>query len=293
MSDFPFRDLATAAGFAAVAYTLFNALVSFGSGQPLVDWINPHRRNLLPLAGVLVGGAYTLLIRAMYRYHMDLEHLLGRLVHDDQAKPEVIGALSFTMLAAAMVALYFWCRWLFPRDPRTFTPGARDMAAEYRRAMRHYVRWSGQLDYVALCRIDDGRLEKLASVVLPSRVLVARMRRVESMGVPPDAVPAEVADAQVRRWDDLTARVFSEWDRFDTLVLPAKQGGNSLVFFDLQFGGIFIELLPGFRSTGGEVRTFLFAVCVNQAELNAATATRYYAMLSAAIKHIRAGGQKT
>jgi hypothetical protein len=216
------------------------------------------------------------------------------MIRHDQAHPEVIGAVSFGLLAGALIALYFWCRWLFPRDPVTFTPGAKDLAAEYRRAMRHYVKWSKQLDYVVLWRLTGGGPTKVASYHLPARTLVLRLRRVESMHVPERAKAAAVAHDQIARWDELAGRIIANWGNLDELVLPARHGANSLVFFDLQFGGVFIELLPGFQgASGGEIRTFLVAVCVNQAELNAATATRYYAMLSAAIRHIRSGGQKT
>jgi hypothetical protein len=292
MPDFSLRDLAAAVGFAAVAYTLFNALVSFGSGKPLADWINPHRRHLLPLAAVLLLAGYTLLIRAGYRHGADAGSLLRRMVSRDEAGPEVIGAVSCGMLAAALLALYFWCRWLFPRAPVTFTPGAANLPAEYRRAMRHYVRWSGQLDYVVLWRLEGRKAEKVAAQSLAAPALTTRLRRVESIGVPADAKPNEAAATQVTRWDELATRIFADWGHLDDVVLPARQGGNSLVFFDLQFGGVFVELLPGFRAAEGEVRTFLFAVCVNQAELDTASATRYYTMLSAAVRHIRSGGQK-
>ena len=44
------QELLQASGYAALVYLLFSYLVSFGSGRPLVEWINPGRRFLPLLA---------------------------------------------------------------------------------------------------------------------------------------------------------------------------------------------------------------------------------------------------
>ena len=66
-----------------------------------------------------------------------------------------------------------------------------------------------------------------------------------------------------------------------------------LILLDLQFGGVFVEVLQEFSADdGGKVRVFLFAVCLNQSGLDSAAATRFYSLLGRAIRHIRSGGGK-
>lgn len=294
MADFPYRDLASAAGFAAAAYALFNVLVSFGSGRPVAEWINPHRRYLLSMAAVLLVGAGTLLQRASLKYQTPADELLRAMVEREVAKPEVVGAVSFVILAGTAVALYFWCRWLHPRAPTTFSPGAADIRAECRRAMRHYARWSGNLDYTALYMAGPDGPDKAVCHVLPAKTVFARMRRVDSMqGLVADP-PGKAVDAQLARWDELAARLFAQWDGLDALIAPARQGDNVLIVLDAQFGGVFAELLQEFAGPdGAKVRVFLVAVCLDQHGLNTAEAARDYAMLSAAVRHIRTGGGKS
>ena len=90
-TELEFRDLASAAGFAAVAYALFNILVSFGSGRPLAEWINPHRRYLLSLAALLIAGGATLLGRGAARHATAPDALLTDLIRHERAKPEAVG----------------------------------------------------------------------------------------------------------------------------------------------------------------------------------------------------------
>ena len=294
MTDLQIRDLASAAGFAAVAYGLFNVLVSFGSGRPVAEWINPHRRYPLSLAGVVLVTAGGLLYRGALKYQTTPAVLLEALVREERAKPETIGAVSFALLTVTLLVLYGYCRWFHPRDPRSFSPDAPDLKTEYCRAMRHYSRWSRQLDYAALFSVEGDRVEKTVHYALPEREVFARMRRVESMRVEDAAEPAKAVAEQLARWDDLAARCFAQWPALDGLVAPARQGENVLLFFDLQFGGVFVELLQEFGAAGGgKVRVFLFAVCLNQSGLDSAAATRFYSLLGGAIRHIRTGGGKT
>ncbi len=293
MTDLQIRDLASAAGFAAVAYGLFNVLISFGSGRPVAEWINPHRRYLLSLAAVLIVTAVGFLERAALKYHSPPVALLEALVRTEGAKPEVIGAVSFALLAATLVVLYGYCRWFHPRDPATFSPDAPDLRTEYRRAMRHYIRWSRQLDYAALFSVEGDRAEKTVHDALPQKQVFARMRRVEGMKVADGTDPATAVGEQLAGWDALAARCFAQWPALDALVAPARQGENVLILLDLQFGGVFVELLQEFSAAdGSKVRVFLFAVCLNQAGLDSAAATRFYSLLGRAIRHIRSGGGK-
>jgi hypothetical protein len=145
--------------------------------------------------------------------------------------------VSFALLAATLLVLYGSCRFFHPRDPRTFSPDAPDLKAEYRRAMRHYLRWSRQIDYAALFTVAGDRAEKTVHAALPHKALFARMRRVESVNVPEDADPNKVVDDQIARWDGFAARCFAEWPTLDALVAPARHGENVLILFDLQWGG--------------------------------------------------------
>jgi hypothetical protein len=293
MTDFQVRDLASAAGFAAVAYALFNILISFGSGKPLAEWINPHRRYLLSLTAILLVGGATLLARGSARHAMDPDALLLDLIREEKAKAEAVGAVSFALFAVTLVVLYFWCRWILPRDPSSFSPGARDLRAEYRRAMKHYLRWCRQLDYAAVFSVEGGKVEKQAFVTLPAKAVFTHMSRIDSIALPPDAAPAKAVEEQLAKWDDLAARCFAGWADLDRLVAPARQGENVLILFDLQFGGVFVELLQDFTAPSGDkVRVYLFVVCLNQHGLDSAAATRYYAMLAQAIRHIRSGSGK-
>ena len=293
MTDFQIRDLASAAGFAAVAYGLFNVLISFGSGRPVAEWINPHRRYLLSLAAVLFVTAIGFLHRGSMKYDRDALDLLRSLVREERAKPEAVGAVTFALLAWTMVVLYAYCRWFHPRDPRTFRPDAADLKAEYRRAMRHYLRWSRRMEYAALFSVTGDRAEKVVHDTLPPKAVFARMRRVESMKVPDGADPGRAVADQLARWDDLAGRCFAQWPALDSLVAPARQGDNVLIFLDLQFGGVFVELLQEFTGPdGAKVRVFLFVVCLDQSGLDSAVATRFYSLLGAAIRHVRSGGGK-
>ncbi|MCE9566722.1 MAG: hypothetical protein K8U57_32355 [Planctomycetes bacterium] len=293
MSDLQIRDLASAVGFAAIAYGLFNVLISFGSGRPVAEWINPHRSYLLSLAAVLLVTAAGLLQRGSQKHQTPPAAMLEALVRTEGAKPEAVGATSFALLAATLVGLYAYCRWFHPRDPRSFSPDAPDLRTEYRRAMRHYIRWSRQLDYAAMFSIEGERSEKSVHEALPEKEVFARMRRVDGMKVADGVDPASTVGEQLARWDALATRCFSQWPGLDTLVAPARQGENVLIFFDLQFGGVFVELIQEFSSDdGSKVRVFLFAVCLNQAGLDSASATRIYSLLGRAIRHIRSGGGK-
>lgn len=293
MTDLQVRDLASAAGFAAVAYGLFNVLISFGSGRPVAEWINPHRRYLLPLAAALLVTAVGFLERAALKYQTASAVLLEALVRTEGAKPEVIGAVSFALLALTLVVLYGYCRWFHPRDPSSFSPDAPDMRTEYRRAMRHYIRWSRQLDYAALFSVQGDRAEKTVHDALPPKEVLSRMRRVDGMKVTDGPETATAVGEQLARWDALATRCFSQWPALDALVAPARQGENVLILLDLQFGGVFVELLQEFSSDdGSKVRVFLFAVCLNQSGLDSAAATRFYSLLGRAIRHIRSGGGK-
>src|SRR5579885_2706905 len=126
------NDLLQATGYAALVYLLFNYLISFGSGRPLVEWINPGRKYLPVLAVTLAGGAYTALLVATRKYHQSHAELLVKLVSEEKAPPEVVGALSFLTFGLAVFMLAVWCWWFLPRDPRTFSPNPKDVVAEYR-----------------------------------------------------------------------------------------------------------------------------------------------------------------
>lgn len=149
-------ELFHAAGYAALVYLLFNFAISFGSGRPLTDAINPNRQ-FLPLAAVgLFGSAYTLLLQAAYHTGQTQLDLLHALVSQEKAVPQVVGSVSCVVFGLALLLLWVWCYWKLPRDPRTFSQNPKDLLAEYRRALAHYVRWEGGLDFAVLCEVRAG-----------------------------------------------------------------------------------------------------------------------------------------
>ncbi len=287
-------DLIRATGYAALVYLLFNYLISFGSGRPLVEWINPGRRYLPLLAGVLVGGAYGSLQLAVRKYSQSHLQLLHKLVSEEKAPPEVVGAVSFVTFALAIVLLAGWCYWMLPRAAATFNPNPKDLVAEYRRALRHYVRWAGGLDYALLCEVQDGQLTEVASGADDPDILRG-LNRLPGLHAAVDGKsgPADV-EAQKHIWRDMALRLFNEFPKLNELVHPARHGKNVALSFDLRYGAIFVEMveeepaMPG----GSAVGVFLFAAALNQHDVNTLMAARHFAMLSQAIRHIRTGVAK-
>lgn len=284
-------DLLHAAGYAAIVYLLFNVLISFGSGKPLVAWINPHRHYLLWLAGALLLSAGALLQRAETKYDVSVPELLRKLVREEKAPPEVIGAMSFALFAVTMALVYVWCRQFLPRAPETFSQTAGRPQDEYRRAMRHYIHWSGQIDYAVVFEVSPAGTIKLAQEALPDKALFRRLQKVDPMRIAGDAArPKEEAERQKARWDERADAIIKHWGEFDRLLVPARQGENVHVFFDVEYGGVFVERLKGFKTEDGtEVRVFVFAACVDEHGISTATASEYFRKLCDAIKHVRGG----
>lgn len=291
MTDLNLTDLLHAAGYAAIVYLLFNVFISFGSGKPLVEWINPHRHYLLWLSGALMLSSGALLQRAEMKYDQTFAQLLEKLVREERAAPETIGAMSFCVFAVTTALLFLWCRQFLPRDPETFSRTAGRPRDEYRRAMRHYIRWSRQLDYVVMFEVSPAGTIKLAEEALPDQVLFHRLQKVDPMRVAGDtASPKEEVAQQKARWDDRADAIVQQWGEFDRMILPCRQGENVHVFFDVEYGGVFVERLKGFKTDDGtEVRVFVFAACVDEHGISTATASEYFRKLCDAIKHIRGG----
>lgn len=291
------NDLLQATGYAALVYLLFNYLVTFGSGRPLVEWINPGRRYLPLLAMALLGGAYTSLKYATAKHKETYRELLHDLVGKEQAKPEVVGAVSFIVFALAILLLFFWCWWTLPRAPQTFNRNPKDLVREYARALRHYVRWGGGLDFAMLAEVRAGELAVVAEGA-DDRSIGRGLNRLPGVHVAPTpgdapAPPADVA-AQKQVWKDLALDLFRRWAELDKMLNPARQGRNIGVSFDVRYGAVYAELLEDDPAAAGETPTgvFLFAACMNQHEVSTLTAAKHFAMLSAAVRHVRSGVAK-
>lgn len=287
-------DLIQAAGYAAIVYLLFNYMVTFGSGRPLVEWINPGRRYLPLLAGVLIGGAYTSLTLAHRKYHLEFGELLRKLVSEEKAPPEVVGAVSFVIFAAAIMLLASWCWMRLPRGPGTFSPNPKDLVAEYRRACRHYVRWHGGLDFAMLCEVRDGQLQEIAAGADDKNILRGLHRLPGLHATAADAHgPADVTE-QKAIWRTFALNLFNDWPKLNEFVYPTRHGKNVAVSFDLRYGALFVEMIeeepapPG----GSAVGIFLFAAALNQYEVNTLSAAKHFSMLSQAVRHIRTGVAK-
>ncbi len=282
------NELLHAAGYAALVYLLFNFAISFGSGRPLTDAINPNRR-FLPLAAVgLVGSAYTLLLQAAYHTGQTQLDLLHALVSQEKAVPQVIGAVSCVVFGVALLLLWVWCYWKLPRDPRTFSQNPKDLLAEYRRALVHYVRWEGGLDFAVLCEVRDGVHTVLAEGAADRDIArgVARLPMYGSGVIQLD--PVKMAAEQKDRWRLESRKLFDHLPALDELVLPVRQGKNVGVCLDVRYGAVFVEVLDRPDETGS-VWLYLFAASLNQHEVSTQTAMRHFAGLTQAVRHIRGG----
>jgi hypothetical protein len=290
------NDLLQATGYAALVYLLFNYLVTFGSGRPLVEWINPGRKYLPLLALTLFGGAYGSLRFASAKHKETYLELLHDLVGREQAKPEVIGAVSFIVFGLAIALLYFWCWWTLPRAPQTFNPNPKDLVREFCRALRHYVRWSGGLDYAMLAEVRNGELVVVAEGA-DDKSIGRGLNRLPGVHTPvPDGVPrpADVA-AQKQIWKDLALELFRRWPELDKILSPARQGRHIGISFDVRYGAVYAELLEDEPAGIGDflpVGVFLFATCMNQHEVATLTAAKHFAMLTQSVRHIRSGVAK-
>jgi hypothetical protein len=294
------NELLQAAGYAALVYLLFNYAVSFGSGRPLTDAINPNRR-FLPVAAVgLFGSAYGLLVKGVYTANEHLPpdaprvtqlDLLRQLVSDEKARAEVVGSVSFVVFGLSLLMLWFWCFWRLPRDPRTFSQNPKDLRAEYARALRHYVRWEGGLDFAMLCEVRDGAHVVLAEGAADADIArgLARLPAFGSGVIQLD--PAKMAAEQKDRWRVESRKLFDHLPELEEMVLPVRQGKAVGVCFDVRYGAMFVEILDRPDDTGS-VWLYLFAASLNQHEVTTQTATRHFAGLVQAVRHVRGGLSK-
>lgn len=292
-SRFTMHELFQASGYAALVYFLFSYLISFGSRQPLVEWINPGRRYLPLLAGVLFAGAYSLLARAVLKYNNSHSQLLRQLVNEEKAQSEVVGAMSFAVFGVTLLMLFLWCWWNLPRHPRTFSTNPKNLLKEYRRAIRHYVRWKGGLDYAYLCEIRNEVGTVMAEGANDRDILRGLYRMPEVPNAELDADPRKGIAEQKRLWQEEAQRIFRELPRLDELLKPIRQGANVTFCFDVNVGAVYLEVMV--KPTGDPAAAnalYLFAASLNEHEVERMTAGRHFYALSEAIHHIRRGVTK-
>ena len=286
------NDLFQATGYAAIVYVIFNSVVTFGSGRPLVEWINPGRRYLPALAAALVMGSYGSFKLASRKYHTGYFELWHSLISEDRAPPEVIGAVSLAIFAASLLMLAGVVRhWSLPRAPSTFRLDPNDLVSEYRRALRHYVKWSGGIDYAVIAEVRDGVFTELTSGT-DDKAILHNLRRLPGLHANGSAADAATElQKQKTVWLDFARRLIADWPKFNALVGPARHGTNGAITFDLRYGAAFIEMVEVGEANGpeGGVATVLFAATLNQHEASTLAAAKHFAMLSQAIRHIRSG----
>jgi len=284
-------DLLKATGYAAIVYLMFNYLISFGSGRPLVEWINPGRRYLPLLALTMLGAAYGSLRMAALKSpdHSQIE-LVKKLVTEEKAPPEVVGAMSFVTFAASIMLLAGWCWWTLPRAPQTFSANPKDLLKEYTRALKHYVRWKGGLDYAIICEVRNGVLEVIAQASADWDILRG-LNRLPGVHTPIDRTALPLVEEQKKAWTELALTLFKKWPEFDKLMDSARQGSTVAMQFDLRYGAAFCEMIEeeSHEPTRGNVGIFLFTVTLNQYEVSTLISHKHFSMLSHSIRHIRTG----
>lgn len=287
-------DLLQATGYAAIVYFLFNYLVTFGSGRPLVEWINPGRNYLPLLAMALVGGAYTSIKYASNKHQETPLELLTDLVSKEKAKPEVVGAVSFIIFGMAVMMTFLWCWGFLPRAPQTFNRNPKDLVREFRKALRHYVRWKGGLDYAILCEIRGEQL-KIIAEGCDDRDILRGLNRLPGVHTAiDDKHTMKDVEVQKQLWKDMGLSVFQKWPELNQLLSPARQSRIIGLSFDVRYGAIYIEMLEHEVGTGDQpsIGVFLFAACLNEHEVSTLTAARHFSMLHQAIRYIRSGVAK-
>lgn len=286
------NEFLQACGYAALVYLLFNYAVTFGSGRPLTDAINPNRRFLPLFAVGLFGAAYSLLLQGSFYTHKSQGELLTALFTKQAAEPQAVGAVSFVVFALAVLLLWGWCWWHLPRDPKTFNPNPKDLFAEYGRVLRHYVQWRGGLDFALLCEVRDGVHTVLAEGAMDADVArgVSRLPTVGTATFTLD--PAKAVAEQKERWKAEARTIFAELPKLDDLVTPIRQGQNVTVCFDVRYGAFYFEVLERPDGHGPAVWLYLFAASLNQHEVSSLTAGRHYYALAQAVRHVRGGVTK-
>lgn len=289
----PIHDLLQATGYAAIAYLLFSYLISFGSGRPLVEWINPGRKYLPLLAVTLIGGSYTALHFGTHKYDMTYADLAAKLIREEKAPPEVMGALSFLTLGVAVMMLAVWCWWFLPRSPQTFSPNPKDLVAEYRRALCHYVRWAGGLDFAILCEVHGGDFKVIAEGA-SDRAILRGLNRLPEIHTDVDGRKTRDVEMQKQIYRTFAAELYGKWGVLNDVVAPARHGPNVAISFDLRYGALYTDMIEDGTAPGGSrpVGILLLAAALNQHEVNTFAAARQFWMLSEAIRHIRKGVAK-
>ena len=284
-------DLLKATGYAAIVYFLFNYHITFGSGRPQVEWINPGRQYLPLLALTMLGGAYgSLRIAALRTPDRSQLELLKKLVTEEKAPAEVVGAMSMVTFAVAIMMLACWCWWTLPRAPQTFSANPRNLRKEYLRALKHYVRWKGGMDFAIICELRYGQLEVVAKAASDWDILRG-MNRLPGINTAIDKAALPLVEGQINAWVDLARNLASNWTNTDAVLATARQGNTVAVQYDMRYGAVFAEMLEQQSSEPGTIQVglFLFAVTLNEYEVRTLMAHRHFSMLSLAIRHIRTG----
>jgi len=283
-------ELLQASGYAALVYLLLNYFISFGSGRPLVEAINPNRRYLPLFAIGMFGIAYSLLLKGVWKHHATHLELLHQLVNEEKAQAEIVGAVSFVVFGVSVAMLYVWCVWNLPRDPRTFSMNPKSLVHEYHKAIRHYVRWKGGLDYAFLGQVKEGVHVIVTDAAAMKDVYrgITRLPAVDVAEAEKD--PQAAVEKQLQIWREEAARIAGEWPRLEALTSYVRQGPIVTFCFDVRYGACYIEML---ESPSGPAEkqsfTYLFGAVLNQHEVNTLTTGRHFYALAEAIRTIRRG----
>jgi hypothetical protein len=272
-----FSDLLVVLVLAAGLYGLIVVLAR--QRQFLTQAVNPYRWAWF-LAGVtaLWFGIGLLRIEAHSWDPHALSAVLTSLVTESPLSTRGKVAVVAVLLGLLFIVLVLWCRFNYPKDPRTFRrPDHRG------KALRYYVaKLKGGLEYAVLMRPGGERLEE-AWESRHMRLCLPHLPRVNG-GTERNC---RSVDDQIAYWRQTAEHVHQSIAQLDAAIAPAHQGANRRIVFDSEYGGMFFAYLrPPVPGSPDAEPIYLFAATVSQEAVNMKIADNHFDLLLQALKGI-------
>ncbi len=267
---FNMPELMTIFVYVGALYGLLSAILR----KPILSaLINPHKGLCLSAAFSTILFGYGLLrweVKSSDPKAALAE--LATLVKAERTPPNVMMAAFSLIIGFVVVGMVTYCQFFYHRDPRTFrTP--KDRA----KAMRHYTRLRGGMDYAVLYRIskqDPNQIEILAE----SEATASIAERIQ------EVTHGTVAE-QIAAWRATALRIHQSMPMLNQVVELGRQGGNVRILFDVSYGGYIFRYLRRECDDGPDIQ-ILFGATLNQAEIDSHRFLEQYELLMAALRHI-------